>query len=128
MTTSGSGSPSARRPQIDLDCREAKPPAVAAFPCQECGACCAHSDSWPRFSLESDAELARIPERLVAADLSGMRCEGNRCMALIGEIATWTTCTIYAVRPQVCRECVAGDDACTMARERVGLPRVPLAE
>ena len=32
---------------------------------------------------------------------------------------------IYELRPDVCRECQPGDDACTMARERAGLP--PLA-
>lgn len=101
-----------------------EPPFVAAFPCQECGACCGHSASWPRFTLETDEELARIPDRLVAADLSGMRCEHDRCQALIGEIGTWTACTIYAVRPIVCRDCVPGDDACRIARSRVGLPEL----
>lgn len=105
-----------------------EPPFVAAFPCQECGACCGHSASWPRFTLETDAELALIPERLVAADLSGMRCDSDRCLALIGEIGTWTSCTIYAVRPLVCRDCVAGDDACNMARQRVGLPPVSISD
>lgn len=67
-----------------------------------------------------------IPARLVATDLSGMKCDGNRCTALIGEIGTWTACTIYAVRPLVCRDCLPGDDACTMARTRVGLPPVAM--
>lgn len=88
--------------------------------CQGCGACCATSSDWPRFSLESEAELAAIPEPLIAADLSGMRCEGDRCLALAGRVGAHTACTIYAVRPLVCRDCVPGDDACTIARVRAG--------
>jgi len=96
--------------------------ADSAGPCQACGACCAHSHAWPRFTLESDAAIALIPEALIAADGSGMRCEGERCAALAGSIGTHTSCTIYAVRPIVCRDCLPGDDACTMAREARGLP------
>ena len=87
-------------------------------PCQSCGACCATSAEWPRFSTESDAEIARIPEILIAENLSGMRCAGDRCLALEGTVGTATRCTIYAIRPEVCRACVPGDDACRMAREK----------
>jgi uncharacterized protein len=90
--------------------------------CQACGACCDYSPLWPRFSLETDAELALIPDVLVAADLGGMRCIGNRCAALTGEIGKRAACGIYAARPHVCRACLPGDDACVMARERHGLP------
>lgn len=93
----------------------------AALSCQACGACCAYSRSWPRFSLESDAELARIPAALVAADGSGMRCDGDRCAALIGDIGVSTACTIYADRPLVCRACEPGDAECLTARARFGL-------
>jgi len=90
-------------------------------PCQGCGACCAHARDWPRFTLESDAEIALIPEALVSANGSGMRCEGERCAALAGTIGSATACTIYEVRPIVCRDCVPGDEACTMAREARGM-------
>jgi len=93
-------------------------------PCRSCGACCGYSSTWPRFTLESDAEIARIPATLVAADGSGMRCAGERCRALDGTIGSETTCTIYAVRPIVCRDCLPGDDACTIAREARGLPAI----
>src|SRR5688572_12682107 len=89
--------------------------------CQACGACCAYSREWPRFTLEDDADLARIPVALVDDGLGRMRCLGDRCAALSGEIGMITACTIYAVRPQVCRACLPGDDACRMARERFGL-------
>jgi uncharacterized protein len=94
----------------------------ADSPCQACGACCNYSADWPRFSLESEATLALIPEKFVAANLSGMRCQGDRCSALSGKVGDATACTIYTVRPEVCRECQPGDEACSMARVRHGLP------
>lgn len=94
--------------------------------CQACGACCATDASWPRFSLETDEEIARIPEALIAENLGGMRCENDRCLALAGEIGKTTRCTIYDVRPQVCRSCMPGDDACLMARARHKLYDMPL--
>jgi hypothetical protein len=91
-------------------------------PCQPCGACCAYSANWPRFSIEDDAALALIPEHLVNARQSGMRCDGDRCCALAGKIGVATSCTIHAVRPEVCRTCMPGDVECAMARKRWGLP------
>ncbi|TDQ82350.1 hypothetical protein A8950_2173 [Dongia mobilis] len=93
--------------------------------CQTCGACCATDAAWPRFSLEDEADLALIPPDLVKPDGSGMACEGDRCKALAGEIGRATTCTIYGLRPDVCRLCQPGDDACAIARTRHGL--TPLA-
>jgi len=89
--------------------------------CQACGACCAFSAEWPRFSLESDADLDRIPRAFVDDARGRMRCVGDRCSALAGEVGMATSCTIYAVRPEVCRACLPGDDACRIARERFGL-------
>ena len=102
------------------------PLALASVDCQACGACCAYSADWPRFTLESEAALALIPEKFVATDLSGMRCSGGRCDALRGEIGAATACGIYDVRPDVCRACLPGDPECRLAREKYGLP--PLAE
>ncbi|WP_371260779.1 YkgJ family cysteine cluster protein [Bradyrhizobium sp. Cp5.3] len=95
--------------------------------CQACGACCGYSANWPRFSIESDEELALIPEKLVNDRQSGMRCEGDRCAALQGEIGKTTACGIYQVRPEVCRTCMPGDAECTMARRKFGLPAIVVA-
>lgn len=89
--------------------------------CRSCGACCAYSREWPRFTLEDDADLARIPAAFVDDGLARMRCHGDRCAALAGEIGVSTACTVYDVRPQVCRACLPGDDACRLARARFGL-------
>jgi Fe-S-cluster containining protein len=90
-------------------------------PCQACGACCSYSHNWPRFTTEDDAELDLIPENFVNDRLSGMRCDGDRCSALSGKVGEATACTIYAVRPEVCRTCMPGDPECAMARKRHGL-------
>ena len=98
-------------------------PAIAVESiCQGCGACCATSANWPRFSTEDDAALDLIPAELVNARASGMRCDGDRCSALSGQIGVKTSCAIYAVRPEVCRTCMPGDVECNMARRRHGLP------
>ena len=97
---------------VDLD---------ASALCQACGACCSFSAEWPRFSLEDDTALDRIPRALVDDSEGRMRCIGDRCAALAGEVGVATSCTIYLDRPDVCRACLPGDDACTMARARFGL-------
>ena len=103
-------------------------PATPVSPCQACGACCSYSREWPRFSTEDDAALDLIPPALVNARLSGMRCVGHRCAALTGEIGKATACTIYAIRPDVCRACLPGDDACTMARAHYGMPALAASQ
>lgn len=94
---------------------------MSEAPCVNCGACCAYSANWPRFSTEEDGALDLIPAGLVNQRRSGMRCDGDRCAALKGQIGLATSCTIYAVRPEVCRTCMPGDAECTMARVRFGL-------
>lgn len=97
---------------------------ASLFDCQSCGACCSYSAEWPRFSTEDDAQLDRIPQKHVAADESGMRCDGVRCSALSGEVGKHTACGIYELRPDVCRACMPGGDDCLMARRAHGLPTV----
>ena len=93
--------------------------------CRTCGACCAYSAEWPRFGLETEEQIAAIPRDYVDDARGTMRCKGDRCVALNGEVGVATVCTLYAVRPQVCRDCLPGDDSCTVARARFNLP--PLA-
>jgi Fe-S-cluster containining protein len=95
-------------------------------PCNSCGACCSYSSAWPRFTLEDDAALARIPAKFIAVDGSGMLCAGDRCGALLGEVGCATSCGIYVNRPDVCRACEPGDTACGMARARFGLEALAL--
>ncbi len=101
---------------------------AGASPCQSCGACCNYSSEWPRFTIEDDATIARLPAEFINDADTGMRCDGDRCLGLDGTIGLWTACTVYADRPVVCRECVAGDHACTMAREAYGMPAIEVGE
>ena len=98
----------------------AAPAAVTSFDCQSCGACCSYSGDWPRFSLEDDETLARIPRRFVDDERGRMRCDGDRCSALTGIVGRATSCAIYAHRPDVCRDCQPGDHACLEARAHYG--------
>jgi uncharacterized protein len=101
------------------------PQGDAAALCQACGACCAYSENWPRFTIEEDAALDLIPPELVNDRQSGMRCTDNRCAALRGEIGVATSCGIYALRPDVCRTCMPGDAECAMARRKYRLSPLP---
>jgi len=94
---------------------------LTAADCRTCGACCSFSAEWPRFSLETDADLDQIPRVYVDDEQGRMRCSGNRCTALIGEVGVATACAIYGVRPEVCKACLPGDDACQTARRRFHL-------
>lgn len=91
-------------------------------PCQACGACCSHSRAWPRFTTEAERDLERIPRHLVEPGGGGLRCDGDRCAALVGDVGRWTACSIYEDRPLVCRACEPGDEACTIARLAAGMP------
>ena len=102
---------------------ESNDPAIAVeSPCQACGACCYYSQNWPFSTTEDEGVLDLIPAKFVNQRLSGMRCDGDRCTALSGKIGFATACTIYPVRPEVCRTCMPGDPECAMARRRHGLP------
>ena len=89
--------------------------------CRTCGACCSYSADWPRFSLESEARLDRIPRELVGDGERGMRCTGTRCAALVGIVGQSTSCAIYPLRPDVCWACSPGDPECREARRNFGL-------
>lgn len=90
------------------------------FDCDRCGACCAYSDSWPVFIGDGDG--ADIPDELIDFDRGRMLCHGNRCAALAGTPGIETHCSVYSMRPLVCREFQAGSDDCMMVRRRYDLP------
>lgn len=97
------------------------PKIAETSPCTSCGACCAYSEEWPRFSTEPDSVLDRIPAELVDPSLSRMAWKNGRCAALSGELKCAVSCTIYDIRPDVCRACQPGDEECSVARAHHGL-------
>jgi Fe-S-cluster containining protein len=70
--------------------------------------------------METEADILAIPAAFVGE--RGMRCVGNRCSALDGNVGMKTSCAVYDVRPEVCRSCMPGDAECNTAREKFGLP------
>ena len=98
-----------------------QPAELSASECRACGACCSFSPEWPRFSLESDPDLDRIPHAYIDGDLGRMRRSGSRCVALVGEVGISTAFAVYTGRSHVCRACLPGDDSCKMARRLFNL-------
>ncbi len=75
------------------------PAMEVAFDCQSCGACCSYSADWPRFSIEEDEQLDKIPEALVAeivAQLQEMETTGGvmgfLTHHLVHDEAAWAFC------------------------------------
>jgi Fe-S-cluster containining protein len=95
--------------------------------CTRCGACCAaFRVDFSVHELQSAGGV--VPDGLTASlngSLSRMRGTDHqppRCAALTGQIGVQTACAIYEWRPGPCREFEEGNDACTQARTRHGLP------
>jgi uncharacterized protein len=95
----------------------APPELPEAVPdCQSCGACCAYSWEWPTLIGPGDGD--GLPFHLI--EDGRMRCNGNRCAALSGELGEEVSCTVYEDRPLVCREFAAGSEDCRMVRMAFG--------
>jgi len=102
-------------------------------PCTRCGACCA-SFRVDFATEELEGCGGSVPEGLavmVTGSIARMRGTDHarpRCAALVGTVGVKAGCGIYEWRPSPCREFGAlaplgrGDEACTRARARHGLP------
>ncbi|HEY0859043.1 MAG TPA: YkgJ family cysteine cluster protein [Albitalea sp.] len=108
-------------------------PALPANPCTRCGACCA-SFRVDFARQELDDQGGCVPAGL-AVELNDSLCRmrgtdhaAPRCAALVGTVGLDAHCGIYEWRPAPCREfglrapMGVGDNACTRARARHGLP------
>ncbi len=90
------------------------------FDCQSCGGCCAYSDTWPEFVEDLDGD--GIDESLIDLALGRMRCDGDRCVALVGVVGAKVLCSVYERRPAVCREFQPGTAGCKQVRQWFKLP------
>jgi Fe-S-cluster containining protein len=109
----------------------------ARNPCQTCGACCAQFRVSFYWAEADDAIGGWVPVALTKPidpqrrAMRGTLSKPVRCVALVGELASQVSCSIYDKRPSPCREFDAWDDQgrvnerCTKARAGIGLP--PLA-
>ena len=123
-TRSGESGPALSRETAPI----AVPPVVPAD-CLRCGACCTSTldayvrvtgDDWTRLGERAD-ELAHF-----IGNRAFMRMREGRCAALeLRADATGGTdffCTIYAQRPQICRDLGRGSPECLgeLARQQPG--------
>ena len=108
--------------------------------CQSCGACCQTSHRAPRdserFRFWADctpADVKRMPRRVRLKLVPTRGADGTRSMAtplgfdgrcgfLRGAIADQVKCSIYDVRPSLCRAFRAGSEFCRASRREIGLP------
>ena len=93
-------------------------------PCVSCGACCAFSYDWPEFG--DDDDLDGIPENMCDCDTGRMKCEGDRCVALVGEIGGSVRCAVYEARPGVCRTFAPATPECSTVRCHFELQPLPM--
>jgi len=101
--------------------------------CEACGACCVSdydAEDYVSTTLEEAAAIeaeghgklltergSRLPTLKTRYDSNG-NC---RCAALTGRMGESVSCTIYELRPRVCRKFTAGSGPCHMARRAAGL-------
>lgn len=97
-------------------------PSPSALPdCQDCGACCFSTLSTYVRVMGSDYE--RLGEAAQThTEFMGHRCymrmRDGRCAALTQDAAGRFACTLYELRPDVCRDLERGSPACAAERER----------
>lgn len=95
--------------------------------CIPCGACCVYGLVIPieRRAPEPleryvEVTLDDAPEVVVERVFERNERDG-RCSNLVGEVGTEIGCTVYADRPQICRDFDAGSDRCFGHRRMYGI-------
>jgi Fe-S-cluster containining protein len=106
------------------------------YDCQTCGACCVQfgpydGNAYVYLDGKEAADLRRLGLPVVEGAL-GSSCLGARphdgaggrpaCVAFTGTLGGRCGCSVYEVRPSVCREYEVGGLLCRQAREQAGLP------
>lgn len=126
--------------------KKTEPALASEYDCQACGACCSHFFDDDLSDLEipgirgkglliANNDVSKLPPQLVVIDrfrlhnskatlqdtwLRGKRVNGRwQCRALKGTIGEKSLCSIYDVRPKLCREFEPGSEGCIAAREAV---------
>ena len=95
-------------------------------PCHACGACCDHPEPWSTIDLDA-ADVASIPVEMTVHSWGQrvkMARNGNRCVALIGTVGIDARCSIYEIRPTICRsyDPAVRAQECNMCRAPHNLP------
>lgn len=91
-------------------------PVIGVPECTDCGSCCFNAHPAYIRIFERDAELIGAQLESYSVMLDGkryMRFENGRCVALRLDSATGSVgCSIYAIRPDVCRSLERGSGEC----------------
>lgn len=97
---------------------------TSANPCLSCGACCmTYRVSFYWADADARGLPATLTERVNAhlSCMAGTNAKAPRCAALSAGPGGEVSCSVYAQRPEPCREVQIGDDKCRHARARHGL-------
>lgn len=92
------------------------------YDCMKCGACCAYWHNIPVREKEVKDIDKRLkiylkPSPLEPRGLSMKSVEGTkRCVGLEGIVGQSVKCSIYDIRPPVCRRFEPGSDLCKKVR------------
>jgi Fe-S-cluster containining protein len=107
------------------------PEAPPISACATCSACCDHPEPWSQIDLTLE-DVNRIPAHYHIpsgfGNIRKMARTGNRCIALVGTIGVDARCSIYDIRPKVCREYdpAARTAECNQCRRPHGLADLPI--
>ncbi len=113
---------------IPLDPRSESTPE--GFDCQRCGACCYGDEMWIHLLVDDDERLGPTnAEKLTTLTRHGrgfvarsMRMVDGHCIAYSTNLGDGRCgCTIYSLRPDICRDFEAGSPGCRAARARRGI-------
>ncbi len=106
---------------------------ITQVECTRCGACCCNPPSnaaegffhWVEIADDETILSDKRGSRLVVRDdeqIAHLRLDPEgRCLALRGRLGRRVECTIYKIRPRVCRLVEAGSDECMQARASRGI-------
>jgi Fe-S-cluster containining protein len=98
--------------------------------CRTCGACCYGDTMWVHLVADDDDRLGeeRVRRLTVLTEhgrgffARSMKMSGGRCVAFSEKLADGGCgCSIYQVRPEICRDFAAGSPDCLAARARRGI-------
>ncbi|MFO0748030.1 MAG: YkgJ family cysteine cluster protein [Myxococcota bacterium] len=114
-----------------------RPAALGPAPkldCTRCGACCCNTDTnraegfidyvevLPGDVLRRRPDLmGKLAVRNVARQIHLRLTPDGRCVALEGKLGQSVHCSIYDVRPTVCRRVQPGTEECLNARRERGV-------
>ncbi|HEY3358019.1 MAG TPA: YkgJ family cysteine cluster protein [Polyangia bacterium] len=102
--------------------------AHPALDCRTCGACCVPEITLPFYVGVTAKDIARLTPRFRSRHVArgSILTKLDRighcvCVALQGTVGRRVSCTIYARRPDACRQLEAGTRACLKARRQAGI-------